>query len=322
MLVAHDVADGHELVVEAARGRCGRPALLRAQRERVLILARDLPALGDVLAGLAHRLEREELLHARVREAPAEGRVVERPVAARERRVGLRRDERRARHRLHAAGDEEVAVAREHRMAGTDDRREPRGAEPVDRDAADRLRQPREQHGHARDVAVVLARLVRAAEPHVLDLLRRHAGPLDRLAHGDRGEVVGARPREAAAVAPDRRAHRREDHRIGRAHRNVRLLAEQPLRRPRGRARPCRACRSLTYIGDELVGRRLVDAAPEPARIGDRLVAVGEAGVDRLEQHRRRRRRARSTSRRSATSPSGSGKTGLAPATRRRGRAA
>ena len=62
MLVARDVADGDELVVEAAGVGGGRPALLRAQRERVLILARDAPALGDVLAGLAHRLEREQLL--------------------------------------------------------------------------------------------------------------------------------------------------------------------------------------------------------------------------------------------------------------------
>src|SRR5581483_5853524 len=57
MLVARDVADGDDLVAEVRR----RPALLRAERERVLILARDVPLLGDVLAGLAHRLEREEL---------------------------------------------------------------------------------------------------------------------------------------------------------------------------------------------------------------------------------------------------------------------
>ena len=61
-----------------------RPALLRLERERVLLLPRHVPALGDVLAGLAHRLEREHLLHPRVREAPAERRVVDGLVAARE----------------------------------------------------------------------------------------------------------------------------------------------------------------------------------------------------------------------------------------------
>jgi hypothetical protein len=39
MLVAHDVADRDELVVEAARIRGRRPALLRQERERVLVLA-------------------------------------------------------------------------------------------------------------------------------------------------------------------------------------------------------------------------------------------------------------------------------------------
>ena len=85
-----DVADGHELVGEAPGLVGRRPALLRAQRERVLLLARDAPALGDVLARLAHRLEREQRLHGRVAEAPAERRVVGRAVAAGVRLLGLR----------------------------------------------------------------------------------------------------------------------------------------------------------------------------------------------------------------------------------------
>ena len=66
----------------AAAQRC-----CELERERVLVLARDAVALGDVLAGLAHRLEREHLLHPRVREPPAERRVPDGAVAARERRV-------------------------------------------------------------------------------------------------------------------------------------------------------------------------------------------------------------------------------------------
>ena len=96
--------------------------------------------------------------------------------------------ERRAAHRLDAAGDEEVAVARGDRVAGGDDGREPGRAEPVDGHARDRLGQPREQRGHPRDVAVVLARLVRAAEVDVLDLGRVHARALDR-----RGDHLAAR---------------------------------------------------------------------------------------------------------------------------------
>src|SRR5205814_4788996 len=55
VLVAHHVPDRHELVVEAARGIGRRPPLLRFERKRVLVRTRDVAALGDVLAGLAHR---------------------------------------------------------------------------------------------------------------------------------------------------------------------------------------------------------------------------------------------------------------------------
>jgi hypothetical protein len=103
----------------------GRPALLGPERERVLVLPRDRPTLGHVLTGLAHGLEREPLGEARVREAPAEGGVDQRAVAARERRLRLGRHERRPTHRLDAAGDEEVAVPGRDRVAGADDRREP-----------------------------------------------------------------------------------------------------------------------------------------------------------------------------------------------------
>src|SRR4051812_35268201 len=111
MLVARHFADPHELVVEAAGLGRGGPALLRAERERVLLLARDRPALGDVLACLAHRLEREERLHPRVREAPTERAVPERTVPALEALLRLARDERRTGHRLDTPRDEEVAVA-------------------------------------------------------------------------------------------------------------------------------------------------------------------------------------------------------------------
>src|SRR6185503_17311703 len=99
MLVPLDLADGNEFVGEAARSVGGRPPLLRPERERVLLLARNAPALGDVLAGLAHRLQRKHLLHPGIRETPAERRVPEGLVPAWKRRVGLTHGERRARHR-------------------------------------------------------------------------------------------------------------------------------------------------------------------------------------------------------------------------------
>ena len=52
--------------------------------------------------------------------------------------------------------------------------------------------------------------LVRAPEPHVLDLRGRDAGALDRSGDGDGGEIVRAHLREPAAVAPDGRPDGRE----------------------------------------------------------------------------------------------------------------
>ena len=87
---------------------------------------------------------------------------------------------------------------------------------------------PGEQRGEAGDVPVVLARLVRAAEPDVLDLGRGDAGALDRRRDGDRGEVVGTDPGEPAAVAADRRPHGREDD--GPRHASLRPSVEDALR--------------------------------------------------------------------------------------------
>ena len=57
--------------------------------------------------------------------------------AAREACSGFAVHERRAAHRLDAAGDEEVAVAGRDGVARRDDRREPGRAQPVQRHAGD-----------------------------------------------------------------------------------------------------------------------------------------------------------------------------------------
>ena len=79
--------------------------------------------------------------------------------------------------------------------------------------AGDRVRQPREQRTHARDVAVVLACLVGAAEVDVLDRGAVDPGALDRSRDRDSGEVVRPHSRERAAVPPDRRPDRGENDR-------------------------------------------------------------------------------------------------------------
>ena len=100
-------------------------------------------------------------------------------------------------------------------MAGADHRRETRGAEAVDRDAADGVGKAGEQRCEAGDVPVVLARLVRAAEPDVLDLVGGTPGAGDRLGDRERREVVGPHRCEPTAVAADRRPHCGQDRRRG-----------------------------------------------------------------------------------------------------------
>ena len=211
MFVLLEPVDREQLVVEASRrGRCG-PAALGAEPERVLVFTRNIPPLCDVLAGLAHRLEREHPLQARIRKAPAERRVPHRLIAAWERTLWFRHDKRRTRHRFDAARDEQIAVARSDRVTCGDDRGEAGCAEAVHRHAGDGLGETREQRSHSRNVAVVLARLVGGAEPDILDRVGGNAGACDGFGdHGGR-HVVGTNVCECTAVAPDRRTHARED---------------------------------------------------------------------------------------------------------------
>ena len=156
------------------------------------------------------------------------------------------------------------------RVARADDRAEARRAEPVDRDAGDRLRKPGEERAHARDVPVVLARLVRAAEPHVLDLGRGNARALDDLAdarapRGRRGARRRARRRSARSACGCLRGRRR-------------LLTPpiQPQRRRRARATGARgppasprrrspASSSFTYMPMKRSPRSTSMPRPKPS---------------------------------------------------------
>jgi hypothetical protein len=209
MLVAIDAFDRNQLIVEAS-GLGGRsPALLRAERERVLILTRDVPPLGDVLSRLTHRLEWKLLCKARVREPPAELRVVLGLIAV----FGLRAHERRATHRLDAAGDEELSVTRRNRMTRRHDRAETGRAQTVHGHARDRLGQTGKEDGHPRDVSVVLSRLVRGAEVHVFDLVGAYTGTTHRLGDHRGSEIVRTDAGKRPVATTDRRPDSGEDDR-------------------------------------------------------------------------------------------------------------
>ena len=227
----------------------------------------------------------------RVREAPAERRVVQRAVAARERLLGLRDHERRAGHRLDAARDEQVAVAGD-RPRGTRRRR------PRDRTRRAGSRSRRRPTPAARRAARPCAR--RCGCPRPPGSRSRSRRPRSRSA-GDAGarrppraiasaaRSSGRTPGERAAVAPDRRAHTGEDDRAAHStHSNlnagVRPLEQLAHRLP---ALVAVVVRQLVHVHvDEAVAARVVEAAAEAERVLERLVAVLERGVDRRAQDR------------------------------------
>ena len=205
---------------------------LGVEGERVLPLPPDRPPLGHVLGRLAHRIGVVDLGEGRVDEPPAEGRVVELAGAAIPGRIGLGHDVRRPGHRLDAAADEHVAVADCDGVGRRVDRLQPAAAQPVDGQPADLDRQAGQEDGHPRDIAVVLAGLIGAAEDDVLDARGVDAraiddGPQDERPPGRRdgrprgrrrtGRSASGRPRRSTArgaadadrgsttgVAPDR----------------------------------------------------------------------------------------------------------------------
>src|SRR5207247_11066729 len=104
-----------------------------------------------------------------------------------------------------------ISPRRLHGLDRAPDGLEPRTAQPVHCLPRDLDGQPRQEQGHAGDVAVVLARLVRAPEDDVVDAGGVDPGPLDDGPHWDRRQVVSAYGRQRPPVPPNRRTVRRTD---------------------------------------------------------------------------------------------------------------
>src|SRR4029079_6475316 len=83
-----------------------------------------------------------------------------------------------------------------------------------------------QQRGHPRDVAVVLSRLIGAAEDHVLDERRLDTGTVDDRLDDHRGKVVRPDGGERATVAADRGTDRSDD--PGLAKRSIRISGHRP----------------------------------------------------------------------------------------------
>ena len=198
--------DRHDLPrVEAGILRLLVPHLA-AIRERVLVGAGNLEFLGDVFPGFRHRVGAIDLLHLRVHEAPPDGGVVD-FVGARERLRRFAHHERRAGHAFDAASQHELRIAGLDRARGGTDGIQARSAKAVDGRTRHRGRQARQQHGHARDIAVVFAGLIGAAHDAIVQRIPIDAGvTLFQRFDRNRTEVVGSHIPQCPGITADRRA--------------------------------------------------------------------------------------------------------------------
>ena len=152
-------------------------------------------------------------------------------------RLGLGHHVRRARHVLHPAGDEDIAVADGDRCAAVLIAWRPEPHSRLTVRPATSTGRPASSARHPRDVPVVLAGLIGTAEDDVLDERGVDADPLDEGGEHRRREIVRPDGRERAAIAPDRG--------------------------PDGLDDPCVAERSMEVSGH---GRMVAPAGPKASR--------------------------------------------------------
>ena len=132
--VERALTERDDLVLEAALGARPQRTLVRLDRERLHVVTRDVPLLGDQLGAA----ELRHLLVAVARLPP--GRLGERRLVAELLARDHRRHDRDLAHVLHAAGDDEVLRARHHALRGEVDGLLRGAALTVDGGAGHRLR--------------------------------------------------------------------------------------------------------------------------------------------------------------------------------------
>ena len=153
------------------------------------------------------------LVHGAVHKAPADGGIVDFGAPGKG-AIGLGHDQRRAAHRFNAAGDNHLGLAGANGARGTAHRIQPRSAQPVDRNPRHRLAQARQQHRHARHIAIVFARLVGAADHAFIHL--QPGNGRGQVADHTCQHIVGAQLCQCPAIAPNGRAQPLAD--IGLSH--------------------------------------------------------------------------------------------------------
>jgi len=210
--------DRHELVREPPPvARSGSP-LVGARRIGVLLLARELPALGDQLCRGALEddvVAVEELRRERFQLAVGSGRV---------------RAHRDPAHRLDAARDRAVVDTGLDGGRDLQRRLHRRAAHAVHARAADGHGEPGLEGGDPADVQALLAELGDAAGGDVLDRGDVDARSLDEGGQRPGEQFVRTGIRESPATATDRRPDGIDDHALTHlGHRHAPPLIDQPV---------------------------------------------------------------------------------------------
>jgi hypothetical protein len=110
------------------------------------------------------------------------------------------------------SGDHEIRFARTDRACGIADGIEAGAAQAVDGGGWNRGGQAGEQGGHASDIAIVLPRLIGAAQHDFVDPIAADRWEaLAQLRDDMRREIVRPDLCQRTAIAPDRRAHTIDD---------------------------------------------------------------------------------------------------------------
>jgi len=189
----------HNLIRESA-GLLRRDGLLVAQqRELVGVLARNSVLPSNPLGCQPHG-------HIDL------GAMVHEPGIRRR----LESTARRHTHRLAPTGDHHMRRARANPVRRQRDGLQSRAAEAIDGHARNRVRQPRPQQRHARQIVARSALRHRASQDHVLDIVPHLRIAIDQRADHHRGQVVGPRMAQRAARSlPHRRAQTVDDHGVG-----------------------------------------------------------------------------------------------------------
>ncbi len=153
----------------ANRRRC---PFLRTPCKSVLILAGNLELFRHILCRFRHGLDAVFRLHPPVHKPPAKGGIVNFRLA-RKSNISFGHDQRRAAHAFHAACQNDLGSAGLNGLRRQTDGVKTRAAKAVNGQPRHAVRQPRQQRGHPRHVAVVFAGPVGAPHDNVVNCVGR-----------------------------------------------------------------------------------------------------------------------------------------------------